>query len=51
MKGQNAVPEGFYSRMAIGIISLVLAILLFVSPAGILVFLVEILGIITVLWD
>jgi uncharacterized membrane protein HdeD (DUF308 family) len=49
MKGQNAVPEGFYSRMAIGIISLVLAILLFVSPAGILVFLVEILGIITVL--
>jgi uncharacterized membrane protein HdeD (DUF308 family) len=49
VKGQHAVPEGFYSRTAIGIISLVLAILLFVSPAGILVLLVEILGIITIL--
>jgi uncharacterized membrane protein HdeD (DUF308 family) len=49
VKGKHAVPEGFYSRTAIGIISLVLAILLFVSPAGILVLLVEILGIITIL--
>ena len=49
VKGQKAVPEGFYSRTAIGIISLVLAILLFASPAGILVLLVEILGAITIL--
>jgi uncharacterized membrane protein HdeD (DUF308 family) len=48
-KGRHAVPEGFYSRMAIGVISLVLAVLLFVSPAGILKFLVEILGAVTLL--
>ena len=48
-KGRHAVPEGFYSRMAIGIISLVLAVLLFVSPAGILKLLVEILGAVTLL--
>jgi hypothetical protein len=48
-KGKSAVPEGFYSRMAIGIISLVLTILLQVCPAGILVLFVEILGTITVL--
>ncbi|MDO8873287.1 MAG: hypothetical protein Q7V05_11250 [Methanoregula sp.] len=49
VKGRHAVPEGFYSRMAIGIISLVLAILLFMSPAGILGLLVLLLGTITVL--
>jgi uncharacterized membrane protein HdeD (DUF308 family) len=49
MKGRHAVPEGFYSRMAIGILSLVLAILLFISPVGILTVLVEILGAVTVL--
>lgn len=43
-KGRDAVPEGFYSRMATGFLSLVLAILLFFSPLGILEFLVEILG-------
>lgn len=48
-KGRHAVPEGFYSRMAIGVISLVLAVLLFISPAGILKFLVEILGAVTLL--
>jgi len=49
LKGRHAVPEGFYSRMAIGIISLVLAVLLFVSPVDILKLLVEILGAITIL--
>jgi hypothetical protein len=48
-KGRHAVPEGFYSRMAIGVISLLLAVLLFVSPAGTLKFLVEILGAVTLL--
>jgi uncharacterized membrane protein HdeD (DUF308 family) len=48
-KGRHAVPEGFFSRMAVGIISLVLAILLFMSPAGILGLLVSLLGTITVL--
>jgi len=48
-KGRHAVPEGFYSRMAIGVISLALAALLFISPAGILVLLMEILGAVTVL--
>jgi uncharacterized membrane protein HdeD (DUF308 family) len=49
VKGRSAVPEGFYSRLVIGIISLVLAILLFINPAGILAFLVVILGTITLL--
>jgi uncharacterized membrane protein HdeD (DUF308 family) len=48
-QGRHAVPEGFYSRMAIGVISLVLAVLLFISPAGILVLLMEILGAVTLL--
>lgn len=48
-KGRHAVPEGFYSRMAIGILSIILAILLLISPAGILGLLVMILGTITIL--
>lgn len=49
MKGRGAVPEGFYSRMATGFVSLVLAILLFYSPLDILAFLVRILGAVVVL--
>jgi uncharacterized membrane protein HdeD (DUF308 family) len=49
VKGWHAVPEGFYSRLVIGIISLVLAILLVINPADILAFLVVLLGTITVL--
>lgn len=49
VKGRYAVPEGFYSRLVIGIISLVLAILLFINPAHILALLVVILGTITLL--
>jgi uncharacterized membrane protein HdeD (DUF308 family) len=48
-QGRHAVPEGFYSRMAIGTVSLVLAILLFMSPAGILGLLITILGAVTIL--
>lgn len=48
-KGRHAVPEGFYSRMAIGITSLASAVLLVVSPAAVLGVLMEILGVITVL--
>jgi uncharacterized membrane protein HdeD (DUF308 family) len=49
MKGRQAVPEGFYSRMAIGILSLGAAILLFFNPFGILLILMEILGAVTLL--
>lgn len=49
VKGRSAVPEGFYSRMAIGIISLVAAIFLVISPADILGLLVALLGTVTVL--
>ncbi len=48
-KGRHAVPEGFYSRMAIGIISLAITILLLICPKGILVILVEVLGAVTIL--
>ena len=48
-KGRQAVPEGFYSRMAIGLLSLVTTTLLLASPAAVLGLLVEILGAITVL--
>ena len=48
-KGRHAVPEGFYSRLAIGIVSLLLAIHLFLSPAGVLLLLMEILGAVTLL--
>jgi uncharacterized membrane protein HdeD (DUF308 family) len=50
VKGRYAVPEGFYSRLVIGIISLVLAILLFINPADILALLVVILGTVTLLF-
>jgi uncharacterized membrane protein HdeD (DUF308 family) len=49
VKGRHAVPEGFYSRLVIGIISLILAILLFINPADILALLVVILGTVTLL--
>lgn len=49
LKGRSAVPEGFYSRMATGIISLVMAYLLLVSPKDILALLMTILGVITFL--
>ncbi|MFA4860699.1 hypothetical protein [Methanoregula sp.] len=48
-KGKSAVPEGFYSRLATGIISLILTILLHISPAGVFVLLMEVLGAITIL--
>lgn len=43
-KGRPAVPEGFYHRMAIGVLSLAAAVLVVVSPAGILAILVLIVG-------
>ncbi|PKL03421.1 MAG: hypothetical protein CVV55_00035 [Synergistetes bacterium HGW-Synergistetes-2] len=48
-KGRHAVPEGFFSRMAIGILSLGAAVTLMVSPAGILAILLFVLGAITIL--
>ncbi len=49
MKGRSAVPEGFYSRMTTGILSLVMAYLLLVSPKDVLSLLMTILGVITIL--
>jgi uncharacterized membrane protein HdeD (DUF308 family) len=49
MRGRSAVPEGFYSRLAIGVISLVLAVLLLFSPAGVLGLMISILGAVIVL--
>lgn len=48
-KGKSAVPEGFYSRLAIAIISLILFITIFYAPAIILELLFIILGIIIML--
>jgi uncharacterized membrane protein HdeD (DUF308 family) len=48
-KGRLAVPEGFYSRMATGILSLAIAIILILNPGGILVLFVDILGSVTIL--
>jgi len=48
-KGRHAVPEGFYSRMAIGTLSLVLSILVGISPAAVLLSLMLILGAVTIL--
>lgn len=49
VRGRSAVPEGFFSRMAIGILSLVSAILLVISPADILLLLIFLLGAVTLL--
>lgn len=48
-KGRHAVPEGFYSRMAIGVLSLAAAGTLIMSPAGIFAILLLVLGAITIL--
>jgi hypothetical protein len=43
--GRAAIPEGFISRVVIAIVSLVLAVLIFVDPKGILQLLMVILGV------
>jgi uncharacterized membrane protein HdeD (DUF308 family) len=48
-KGKKAVPEGFYSRLAVGLISLAIVILLLIFPKGVLVIEIEILGAVTIL--
>ncbi|MFA4876857.1 MAG: hypothetical protein WC586_05550 [Methanoregula sp.] len=48
-KGRSGVPEGFYSRMAVGILSLALTGLILICPKGILFILIEVLGAITIL--
>lgn len=48
-KGKDAVPEGFYSRFVIAIISLSLGIIMFYAPALILELLLIIAGIIIIL--
>jgi hypothetical protein len=48
-KGRSAVPEGFYSRFAIALISLFLAIGIFITPAEVLTLFLMILGVIIIL--
>jgi uncharacterized membrane protein HdeD (DUF308 family) len=48
-KGRAAIPEGFASRLAIAILSLVIGVLIFVNPIGVLQFLMIIVGIIAFL--
>ncbi|NYT07354.1 MAG: hypothetical protein GKC05_03760 [Methanomicrobiales archaeon] len=42
--GRTAIPEGFSSRIAIALVSLLLVVLIFLNPIGILVLLVTIIG-------
>ncbi len=43
-RGRTAIPEGFSSRIAIALVSLLLVVLLFLNPIGILWLLVTIIG-------
>jgi uncharacterized membrane protein HdeD (DUF308 family) len=48
-KGKSAVPEGFYSRFAIAIISLILVIAIFFVPGAILKLFMIIAGVVIIL--
>lgn len=48
-KGRSAVPEGFYSRFAIAVISLILVITMFIIPAAVLKLFMIIAGIVIIL--
>jgi uncharacterized membrane protein HdeD (DUF308 family) len=48
-KGRAAIPEGFFSRLAIAVISLVLAVLIFLEPLGVLILLMLFVGVIAML--
>jgi uncharacterized membrane protein HdeD (DUF308 family) len=49
-KGRAAIPEGFYSRLTIAVISLVIVVLIFVEPRGVLELLMVILGVLALLF-
>jgi uncharacterized membrane protein HdeD (DUF308 family) len=48
-KGRTAIPEGFLSRVIIAIVSLILVVLIFVNPKGILQLLMVIVGLVAFL--
>ncbi len=48
-KGRNTVPEGFYSRLVIGILSLVVAVMIVLTPADVLFLLMSIVAVIAIL--
>jgi uncharacterized membrane protein HdeD (DUF308 family) len=48
-KGRAAIPEGFFSRVIIAIVSLILVVLIFVNPKGILQLLMIIVGVVALL--
>jgi len=47
LKGRKAVPEGFISRMLIGIISLLIGIFSLITPLAVLMIFLDILGVLT----
>jgi uncharacterized membrane protein HdeD (DUF308 family) len=49
LKGRKAVPEGFISRMLIGVVSLLLGIVSFIEPAAVLMIFMDVLGALTVI--
>ncbi len=48
-RGKSNVPEGFFSRLIIGFLSLLLAFLIFFMPAGVIEFFTVILGLLLVI--
>jgi uncharacterized membrane protein HdeD (DUF308 family) len=48
-KGRAAIPEGFFSRVTIAWVSLILVVLIFVNPTGILQLLMIIVGVVALL--
>lgn len=48
LQGRQAVPEGFFSRLLIGIISLILGVFCLIAPGSVIYFLLWILGILTI---
>lgn len=49
VKGRGAIPEGFYSRVIIAAISVILAALIFIEPLGILALLMLFVGVLAFL--
>lgn len=48
-KGRKAVPEGFFSRLVIGILSLMLAVMIVLTPEDVLYLLMSIVAVIAIL--
>ena len=49
VKGKSAIPEGFYSRLAIAVVSLALVIMMVIAPDQVLILLMAIIGVVAFL--